>query len=136
MDGVKINEDYENAKRKAKALYSKIGRVWCPALSDYVSFNGMGFRHLVRKRGVPRSKKEQKRRFALLPFAEEIVRKSEVVVVRKEKETAQLAYRHQKREVNFVLAEFYSFVGNRNGRIVTVVVRRFEGGEKHFLSVY
>ncbi len=26
-------------KQKAKILYFKIGRVWCPALGDYVSFD-------------------------------------------------------------------------------------------------
>ena len=58
---------YEKSKKKAKKIYSKIGRVTCPALGDdSVAFNSKGFNHLVRKGRIPRKKNKQKRRFVLL----------------------------------------------------------------------
>jgi len=42
---------YEKKKKEAKEDYDKIGRVWCPALGDTVSFNNIGFRHFTWKGG-------------------------------------------------------------------------------------
>ena len=63
-------------KQEVKAIYFQIGRVWYPALGDYVSFNREGFRHLIRKRGVLRSPDEQSRRLALIPYIKKILKKS------------------------------------------------------------
>ena len=73
MDAQKLG--YEKAKQQAKQIYSKIGRIKCPALGDeYVLFTSAGFDHLLRKGRIPRTRNEQKRRFTLLPYVEKIIK--------------------------------------------------------------
>ena len=57
-----IEDSYEEAKRRAKLFYQGIGRVWCPALKDYIAFDERGFRHLIQKGRRFRMKSEHKRR--------------------------------------------------------------------------
>ena len=53
---------YGKAKIKAKAIYSKIGRIQCPAFGgEHVSFTSEGFNHLMRKGRLPRTKMSRKR---------------------------------------------------------------------------
>ncbi|MFC1756615.1 hypothetical protein ACFLZC_00435 [Patescibacteria group bacterium] len=69
------NLGYKKAKEKAKKVYSKIGRIQCPALNnEFVSFSRLGFNHIMRKGRIPRTRNEQKRRFKLLLFAENIIK--------------------------------------------------------------
>ncbi len=112
-------ESYEDAQRRAKGFYFKIGRVWCPLLNDYIRFGGAGWRHIIRKRGVFRPKSEQKRRFALLDDAANLIEDSTTEVIYSEK-----------------ALKFWKLIGRRPDCIIKVVIRQFEGGEKHFLSVY
>jgi hypothetical protein len=118
-----IRESYLEAKQKAKELYKSIGRVWCPALNDYVSFDKAGFRHLMQKGRVPRIKSEQRRRFALLVHVKDILNTEPFVSV-------------EERIVNDNCVRYWKFVGNRGGVVVKLVVRQVEGRQKHFFSVY
>ena len=64
---------YQRAKKHAHRFYQKIGRVLCPALNnEQIVFNNIGFNHLIRKLKL-RSRREQKRRFNLLRYAEKIL---------------------------------------------------------------
>jgi hypothetical protein len=73
MESPAYEESYEEAKRKAKEFYEKIGSIWCPALNEYVIFNRAGLRHLMQKGPAFRPKSEQKRRFALISHAKRVI---------------------------------------------------------------
>ncbi len=52
---------YEKSKQKAKNIYTKIGRIPCPALDDeIVAFNSIGLKHLMRKGKDTRPRKDNK----------------------------------------------------------------------------
>jgi hypothetical protein len=110
-------------RQKAKEYYKTIGRVWCPALNDYVVFNNKGFTHLLRKKGVTRMNSEQKRRLNLLADAIKIIADPLTNPV------AQIKY--ARHPVNF-----WKFTGEKDGQKITVVVRQLPDGIKHFYSVY
>jgi len=112
--------EYEKEKRKAREFYNKIRRVWCPALNDYVVFNRIGFRHLIRKNSLPRARNEQKRRFALLPQSILILSDPAMKVV------------HRK-EGKF---DFWAFTKEYNNRKIKIIVRQIEGRQKIFFSVF
>ncbi len=114
------DSDYEAVKKEAKEFYDKIGRVWCPAFNDYVAFRKAGFRHLSWKGGVFRFKGEQRRRFAVLPSAVDIL----------QKKNSEPVY---KKEGN---AEFWAFTGQQDEATVRVIIRQINGGEKHFFSAF
>lgn len=115
----------ENKKfrQKAKEYYKTIGRIWCPALNDYVVFNNKEFTHLLRKKGVTRMNSEQKRRLNLLADAIKIIANPLINPL------AQI--KHIPRPVNF-----WKFTGEKDGQKITVVVRQPPNGIKHFYSVY
>jgi hypothetical protein len=115
---------YQNAKREARECYFKIGRVWCPALNDYITFNAVGFRHLVRKRGILRSTDEQLRRFSLILLAKDII------------ENPSAAIFHDKSIINIRAANFWTLSMRHEDGIIKVIIRQLDGGAKHFFSVY
>jgi hypothetical protein len=120
MENLANGENYKIAKRKAKEFYGKIDRAWCPALDDYIVFNKTGFQHLMRKGNVPRVNSEQKRRFALLPYACLLLNDSNVrIIFRKEKD-----------------ATFWSFTEEINDRAIVLIVRQINDGNKHFFSIF
>ena len=116
--------------------YKNQGKVWCPILGDYVSFNNMGLRHLIGKRGVLRSKKERERRFALLPQAARILGNPNARPVHQRKETIHRARHQEVTKFRTSIADFWIFRENIDSKYITVVVRQFEIGKKHFLSIY
>ena len=123
-------------KQKAKILYFQIGRVWCPALGDYVSFNREGFRHLIRKQGTLRSPDEQSRRLALIPYVKEILEKSLVVAEYRTEQRIVIVRTHGNKKIEAAQMNFWSLKAEHNGKIITVVIRQSPGGIKHFLSVF
>jgi hypothetical protein len=114
----------KNKFLKIRRFYQGIGRVWCPVLKEYIDFNKAGFRHLVRKKGILRSHKEQKRRFTLLAYAEEIIGDPQ----------AQYSYEETFKEA--IIARFWSFAATKNDFMVTVIIRQLKNGKKHFFSIY
>src|SRR3989344_5159926 len=85
---------YEKSKQKAKAIYVRIGRIQSPALGDSVAFTSAGFNHLIRKGRIPRPKNEQKRRFALIPYIEQIVKNPKSLLLYERRETRYVTDRH------------------------------------------
>ncbi len=63
MENLIKRDGYDDAKRRVKEFYARIGSVWCPASNDYVSFKSAGLRHLIRKGKMPRPERDQMRRF-------------------------------------------------------------------------
>ena len=131
------NLGYEKAKQKAKSLYSKIGRLSCPAFGgEAVAFTSEGFNHLLRKGRVPRTRNEQKRRFALLPFVERVIKNPKAVILFERRETKTVINRHGDKMTLQSVADFWTFVEKIDGCKIKVVVRQITAkGSKHFFSV-
>ena len=49
----------QDPAKEKREYYNKIGRIWSVELDDYVSFNNVGFQHLIRKGKAPRSPRQQ-----------------------------------------------------------------------------
>lgn len=127
---------YEQSKVKAKQIYSKIGRVPSPALSgDYVVFNSTGFTHLMRKGRIPRTRNEQKRRFCLLEYVEQIVKNPKAVIEYKQKEIKYFINRHGEKMLTTSVANFWTFIEEIKGCKIKVVIQQLNNGQKIFLSV-
>ncbi len=62
MESPAIFDDHKKEIAAAEAFYFGLGRVWCPALDDFVHFEKLGFRHLLQKGRKFRIKSEQHRR--------------------------------------------------------------------------
>jgi hypothetical protein len=136
MENPTSEESYKEAKRKAKAFYKTIGRVFCPALNDYVGFDTAGFHHLIWKQKKPRRKNEQMKRFTLLSNVKTIIASSATVTDHHTTVAHYDTYRRGSRKIVVSRADFWSFTGERNGKAVTVIVRQFKGGTKHFFSMF
>jgi len=127
---------YEKSKRRAKDIYTKIGRIKCPALgNDYISFSRSGFNHLVRKGRIPRTRNEQKRRFVLVPHIEKIVKNPEAKIFYKQEIVKYKTNRHGEDVLIESKADFWAFVENIKSCSVKVIIRQLNGRDKHFFSV-
>ena len=129
-------DDYEATKKKAKEFYVGIGRVWCPALDDYIFFNSHGFRHLLRKQGKTRLIHEQRRRFALLGCVPNILAEPATIFVHTEGNISQLVKWRGRKMTNISPADFWTCRAIRDTGMITIVLRAFWMGRKHFFSVY
>jgi len=136
MENPTRDESYAEAKRKAKAFYKTIGRVFCPALGNYVVFNSIGFQHLMRKRGKRRLENEQKRRFALLRDALCILTNPKVIIIHTTKIETHLQKWRGKKMNQVTRANFWALKEIKNHRTTTLLVRQLENGNKHFFSIY
>jgi len=117
---------YEKKKKEAKEIYSKIGRVWCPALNDNIFFNDIGFRHFTWKgNDRKRSHIQQVKRFILIPRAREIVSDPLLSIFSK---------REKIRKGRYI--RFWAFRMNARGKYIRVVIRQINDGNKHFLSIF
>ena len=127
---------YEKSKRKAKEIYSKIGRIRCPALSnEYISFSRIGLNHLIRKGRIPRPRNEQKRRFVLLPYVEKIIKNPEATIFYKHKRIKRKVNRHGEKILIESEADFWIFIQKIKSCAIKVIIRQLGDGNKHFLSV-
>ncbi len=115
----KRHSEYWQKRLEAKAVYSGVGKVWCPALSDWIVFNMKGFTHLVRKGKSLRPEKEQMRRFFLLRYAAQTLKDSKV----------KFTYKQE------AAAGFWVFKKPYSDREIILVVRQIGTGQKHFFSV-
>ena len=128
---------YAKAKQKAKAIYSAIGHVPCAALgNELVAFTGIGFNHLVRKGRFPRTRTEQKKRFVLVPYIEQMIKNPRAVIEYRRIEEKVVVDRHGEKMLVASVAEFWTFVERIDDCEVKVVIRQLDtGGPKHFFSV-
>jgi hypothetical protein len=117
-------EKYEEIEPKAKEFYKTIGSVWCPPLNDHIVFNRQGFHHLIVSKNTPRPKSERKRRFALLPYAQDILKNPDTVIPQNPKDIRSL-------KVNF-----WIFSKKIDGVDIKIIVRQIGNGKKHFFSIY
>jgi len=134
MDAQKLG--YEKAKKQAKQIYSKIGRIKCPALGDeYVFFTSAGFDHILRKGRIPRTRNEQKRRFTLFPYVESIIKNPVAKITYRKTEVKEKVNRHGENILIESTAHFWTFSDKINDCVIKIVIRQLEGKDKHFFSV-
>ena len=127
---------YKKSLEKAKLIYSKIGRIKCPALNnESVSFSRLGFNHLVRKGRIPRTRNEQKRRFVLLPYIEKIIKNPRANISFVQKTVKNKVDRHGMKILVESMANFWTFIEKINACKIKVVIRQLNHGDKHFFSV-
>jgi hypothetical protein len=117
---------------KARSSYKKIGNIYCPDLQDKVTFSSVGFKHLIWKGNAARLKTDQQRRFKLIPVAAEILKKPGTLVANEDR-TFQ---KTKNKGIISKTAHFWAFEGKHEEKTVRVIVRQFEGGQKHFFSVF
>lgn len=131
------NLGYEKSKERARATYKQIGSIQCPALNgEYISCTAVGFSHLVRKGKNPRSKNEQKRRFVLIQYVEEIIKNSKTTIEYRQNTEKININRHGENILIESKAEFWTFSQKVDDCVVKVVIRQLTpGGPKHFFSV-
>lgn len=128
--------NYQQLKIKTKKLYSKIGRIPSPALSnEYVAFTSVGFTHLVRKGRNPRPQSEQIKRFSLLVFAEQIIKNPQAVIIYRTTETKYWTNRHGEKVLITSTGHFWTFVEKTDGYTIKIVIRQLNSGQKHFFSI-
>lgn len=134
MDAQKLG--YEKAKQQAKQLYSKIGRIKCPALGDeYVFFTSAGFDHILRKGRIPRTRNEQKRRFTLIPYVENIIKNPTAKIIYRKLDVKEKVNRHGEKVLIESVAHFWTLEEKINDCVVKVVIRQLANKDKHFFSV-
>jgi dissimilatory sulfite reductase (desulfoviridin) alpha/beta subunit len=131
------NLGYEKAKKKAQNIYKNIGSISCPALNDEkVYFNSLGFHHLLRKGRIPRTRKDQKKRFVLLEKVESIMKNPKAFIEYWEEEIKEKINRHGEKILVTFNARFWTFVEYINESKIKIVVRQNDGSHKHFFSIF
>lgn len=136
MENENIEETYKESREKARKLYRDIQHVWSPIFGENILFTSVGFQHLTRKNGFPRSKSEQKRRFALIPLAEEIVKNPNATVSRNTRVVDRRIESHGSKKSMSAEADFWIITERRDDDKIIVVIRQLNGGNKHFFSIY
>jgi hypothetical protein len=128
--------NFEEIKGKAKAFYKSMQPTWCPELNEYIAFNRSGFTHLTRQGNLSRPKKEQVRRFDILPYAPVIINspdKKPEYRVDKQISVIKPFGSKKKKELE---VQFWGFSKEINGIKVKVVIRQMGNGKKHFFSIF
>jgi hypothetical protein len=120
---------------EAKLFYSKFVSISCPGLkNETVFFNAAGMRHLIRKGSAVRSAKDQIRRFNLLKYVIEIICNPDAVIFHRT-ETTQKGTGAGKGIFIERKVDFWSFAEIKDDKVVTVIIRQFPNGPKHFFSI-
>jgi hypothetical protein len=124
-----MKETHAEFVKRTRAEYQKIAPVRCPALgNEFVFFNKHGFNHLLYKKRIIRSEKEQKRRLELVLFAPEVLIK------------AQSIHKYEQIPRDKSVAQFWNVQGNitfgEDKKIIHVIICKLNNGRIRFLSVY
>ena len=129
---------YEKSKEKAKQIYNKIGSIPCPIFSnEKVAFTSRGFNHLIRKGRIPRTKSEQKKRFALLSYAERIVKTptQRATILFEEKEITEKVDKYGSKITVKKIARFWAITEEIDECKIKLVIWEVENRQKEFLSI-
>ncbi len=130
------NFGYEKSKKIAKKIYSKIGRIPCPAFdNELIAFTSEGFNHLVRKGRIPRTRNEQKRRFVLIPYIEEIIKNPRAEITFRQTEEQYSVNRHGQNILVTSVANFWTFHAQIKKCEIKLVIKQIGSGQKQFQSI-
>ena len=102
---------------------------------EYVLFTSAGFDHILRKGRIPRTRNEQKRRFALLPYVENIIKNPTAKIVYRKLDVKEKVNRHGEKVLIESVAHFWTFIDKVDDCGIKVVVRQLENKDKYFFSV-
>jgi hypothetical protein len=124
---------YQEKKEAARKLYFAHRLIRCPFFDSDIDLSGEGFRHLCRAAHGERTKKEQVRRFILLPLGLHILKTATTLQIYREREAAVGVSDQGGRR----MVQWWGFVAifERQNIRVHVVVRKVGGGKLHFWSV-
>ncbi len=123
-------KSYAEFLKEKRAWYKTIGKVHCPVLNEDVVFNSKGFHHLrYDNHGKPRSIKEQKYKFSLLPLVIPVIKCANKIHEYKKQQYSKPLGKY------FEIWELKEVVGQGN-TTVSVVLRRIGDGSISFLSVW
>jgi hypothetical protein len=136
MENPIIEDGYKKARRKAEEIYARIGRVSCPALGESVDFNRVGFQHLIQKRRKFRQKGEQKKRFALLQYVEDMLKNYHGEIAYEKRKISQHIRVNGKKVIVGSAAHFWALTDQRDGKTIKLIVRQLDGQGKHFFSIF
>ncbi|MBI2050848.1 MAG: hypothetical protein HYT31_03500 [Parcubacteria group bacterium] len=129
-------EDFENVREQAEALYKTIGKIYCPYFGEDVAFNAKGLRHLKFKSDQQaRARADQYPRLKFLRYAPELLRQSRTVqgIWKTRRFEEQKTNSRWKRVVKDVT--FFEFTAVLDYVRLKVIVKEMLGGEKFFWSV-
>ena len=133
---INLNVGYKESKQLAKDTYSKIGSISSPALNgELIHFTSDGFNHLMRKGHKIRTKTEQKRRFALIPYITDIIKNPHAKITLRQTEEKYIINRGDQDIYIISQAKFWTFHTKINGSKVRVVIRQIQAERKQFQSV-
>ncbi|MEK7531698.1 MAG: hypothetical protein AAB545_02095 [Patescibacteria group bacterium] len=129
--------NYEKLKADAQKFYSSKGRMFSPALNDYIHFPAEGFNHLVYKGAhSEREKSSQTLRFKLLPLALKLIELSTTYQEFEEtiKEFEVKSYKKRIKKTKPV--RYWGIIAIIEGRKIKVIIRKIgDNGAMHFWSV-
>jgi hypothetical protein len=111
-----------------KKYYKSIGSVSCPAFPfERIYFNKHGLNHMIRSKGNVRRFSDQMRRMRLFKHAVSILEACPT--------TKWYKFSYKKKERGLSIARFWSCIGYREGKKITVLVRQLNDSPKHYFSI-
>jgi hypothetical protein len=132
MENIK---NFNSIKKNADNFYKKIGKVYCPALSDLVYFNSKGFNHLMFKNKSQRTQKEQAIKFKSLAIGKEIISIS-TTYQEYDECLQEMQIKCFKKKINkTLLVKYWGLVAIIRNFRVKAIIRQVSNGKKHFWSV-
>jgi hypothetical protein len=119
-----IDKKWKNFIKKSRRRYGIMRHIRCPAFNyEMIHFTDKGFKHLMYKNGIPRSKNEQAKRMRLIPRARIILEKSN-----------EYNEFREIRQMNSII-RFWAFEQIVGTKSIRVVVRQINTEPRHFFSV-
>ncbi len=121
MSDKEWNEYLINEENK----YKRFGNVECPAFSnEKVYFNDYGLRHIMYKDRIPRPRDEVVKRFNLLIYVPNILKRIKIV------DNEEKSIKKQS------IAYFWTIKHKvHNNLFVRIILRRLNNGTIHFFSI-
>lgn len=139
MKGKSIEErlgDYDHIRNEAREFYSKLSRVFCPAIGQYVHFTSNGFNHLIYSGAKKeRDKKTQILRFDLLERAYFILKTTTTFQEFEENIEYRKVNRQGKLASVNLTVKYWGFIAIVNKFRIKVVIRQVGNSKIEFYSV-
>ncbi len=120
-----MGQDWKEYLKNEEIKYKKLGNIKCPAFNnEEIYFNYHGLRHIIYKGGKVRTKEEIIKRFSLVPYISNILRKIKSVDS------------EEKRVKEESIAYFWTIKYRVRGQLqVRIIIRRLNDGQLHFFSI-
>jgi hypothetical protein len=120
-----MQEDWKKYLHDEEEKYKRMGSIKCPAFNnEEIYFNDYGLNHLMYKGRFPRSREEVMKRFHVLSYLPNILRKIKSVDY------------EEKREKERSTAYFWTIKYKlHNDLKLRIIIRRLNNGTLHFFSI-